>query len=322
MTLASPLRKLVVGRPLPEHAQAWIAAQAPGIEIAELRDDYSILADADVLWPGLETPDGDRLLALAPRLRWLQAFGAGVDRWLTPSFIDSDIVLTNASGIHGIQIAEHTLSLLLAFARGLPTLIRGQNEVLHHPPLRQFELAGQTLLIVGFGRIAEALAPRAAALGLKVIGARRRIGGPLPEGLDRLVVLDALPDALAAADHVVSILPLTPQTQGFFDATRFAQIKHGAHFYNVGRGASVDHAALAGALASGKLAGAGLDVTEPEPLPADHPLRRLPNVLLTAHTAGASPHYQERALAIALENLSRFQSGRPLVNVVDKRTGY
>ncbi|HSC81839.1 MAG TPA: D-2-hydroxyacid dehydrogenase [Chitinolyticbacter sp.] len=316
------LRKLAVARPLSEAVMNRIASTAPALEVAHIGNDISVLADADAVWPGIDTPGGDALLQLAPRLRWVQAFGAGVDRWLTPAFVDSDIVLTNASGIHGTQIAEHTLSLLLAFARGLPTLISGQREVLHHPRLNQFELAGQTLLIVGFGRIAEALAPRAAALGLKVIGARRRIGEPLPVGVDRLVVLDALPDALAEADHVVSVLPLTPQTQGFFDAARFAQFKRGAHFYNVGRGASVDHAALAVALASGQLAGAGLDVTEPEPLPAEHPLRHHPNVILTAHTAGASPHYHERALAIALDNLSRFQSGQPLVNVVDKRAGY
>ncbi|UXY16061.1 D-2-hydroxyacid dehydrogenase [Chitiniphilus purpureus] len=317
-----PLRKLAVGPQIGEDALARIGAIAPALPVVRVTDDWSVLADVDALWPGIDTPSGDTLLRLAPRLRWLQAFGAGVERWLTPAFVQRDIVLTNASGIHGVQIAEHTLSLLLAFARGLPALVRGQHAPLHHPRLGQFELAGQTLAIIGFGRIGEALAARAAALGLTVIGVRRRHQGALPAGVTRLAGLAALPQVLAVADHVVSVLPLTPQTRGFFDAGRFARFKPGSHFYNVGRGASVDHAALARALADGRIAGAGLDVTDPEPLPPDHPLRRLPNVLLTAHTAGASPHYQSRALAIALDNLSRFQAGQPLVNVVDKRAGY
>ncbi|WP_348945207.1 D-2-hydroxyacid dehydrogenase [Chitinibacter sp. FCG-7] len=319
------LHKLVVGQHLNDAAIESIQRHAPQLSIHRLSQHWDDLADADAFWPGLESPDGDTLLAVAPKLKWLQSFGAGVDRWLSPSLIKSNLIVTNASGIHGTQIAEHALGLILSFARGFGTLLRGQQQALHHPTLNQFELSGQTLLIIGFGRIARDIAPRAAAFGLKVIGVKQSEpdpAAPLPASVDEIVGVDQLAAALSRADHVISLLPLTAATQGFFDAQRFAQFKPGAYFYNLGRGASVDHLALYTALQGGHLAGAGLDVTEPEPLPLEHPLRQLSNVLLTAHTAGASPHYQQRALAVALDNLQRFQSGLPLINLVNKHAGY
>ncbi|WP_169307222.1 D-2-hydroxyacid dehydrogenase [Chitiniphilus eburneus] len=322
--LAAPPRKLVIGPQLGQDAIERIRLLAPDTHVVRtdrLRPDPD-LASADAVWFGQGEVDGEQLLEIAPGLRWLQTFGAGVERWLTPRFVESDVVLTNTSGIHGIQIAEHVLALMLAFARGLPRLVQSQrHQALHHPRLDQFELAGQTLVIVGFGRIGQALALRAAALGLTVIGVKRH-NAPPPEGVTAIVGSEDVDRALALADHVVAALPLTANTRHFFDERRFAQFKRGAYFYNVGRGGSVDHAALLGALTHGRLAGAGLDVTDPEPLPPHHPLRRSEKVILTVHTAGASPRYFDRALAVALDNLKRLRQGRPLVNVVDKRAGY
>jgi phosphoglycerate dehydrogenase-like enzyme len=270
--------------------------------------------------PALET-----ILAAAPRLEWLHQRGAGVDRIAGPALEASTFVLTNGSGNHAPNIAEHLLALMLAFARGLPALMRAQHEARWEPPPneRVFELSGQTLAVVGLGAIGEELAARAHALGMRVVGVRRRASGDdAPRGVARVVAMDGLDPVLAEADHVAICLPLTAATRHLFDASRLVCMKRGAYLYNVGRGPLVDQAALLDALRSGHLAGAGLDVTEPEPLPADSPLWREPNVIVTAHSAGQTPRSAERYHALLLDNLGRWVRGETLRNVVDKRLGY
>ncbi len=268
--------------------------------------------------------DVDDLLARAPRLRWLHSRGAGVDALITRRLADSDVILTNSSGVHGVNIAEHLLSLMLAFARQLPLFVRAQDQrEWAKPPVAQlFELSGQTLAVIGLGAIGQALAVRAAALGMQVVGVRRHAGGALPAGVARLVDAARLDDALQAADHVAITLPLTDETRGLFSRGRLHAIKRGAYLYNIGRGAIVDHDALLEALRSGHLGGAGLDVTDPEPLPAESPLWGEPNVLITAHTSGRTPASFDRYKAILVDNLHRFQRGDILLNVVDKHLGY
>jgi len=202
----------------------------------------------------------DDLLAAAPALRWLHLRGAGVDRIASARLAASGVVLTNGSGNHAPNIAEHLLGMMLAFARRFPQLLRAQQEQRWTAldTNQVFELGGQTLAVVGLGSIGEALAWRAAALGMRVIGVRRHAGGPLPRGTERVAPLD---EALGVADHVAITLPLTAATHGLFDATRLARCKPGAHLYNVGRVAIVASDALLAALDSGHLAGAGLDVT-------------------------------------------------------------
>jgi len=178
------------------------------------------------------------------------------------------------------------------------------------------------LLVVGLGDIGLALAARARAFGMITLGARRRLDQPHPAGFAEIAGVERLPELLPAADHVAICLPLTPRTRGLFDAAMLARLKPGAYLYNVGRGAIVDSAALASALLSGRVAGAGLDVTDPEPLPPDSPLWALDNVLITAHTAGATPRYWDRALEILLANVERFRQGEPLLNRVDPAEGY
>jgi phosphoglycerate dehydrogenase-like enzyme len=282
------------------------------------------LERADAAAISWDAPPIDDILAAAPRLRWLNQRGAGIDRIATPRLVASDVVVTNGSGNHAPNIAEHVLALMLAFARQLPALIRSQQAARWEPPVvsRVFELAGQTLAIVGAGAIGSALAPRAAALGMTVIGVRRSSSAPPPPGIARTVGTDRIGEALAVADHVAIALPLTTETRGLFSAALLAQIKRGAYLYNVGRGALVDPVALLAALRSGQLAGAGLDVTEPEPLPADSPLWQEPGVVITAHSAGNTPRSYERYERLLLDNLGRWTRGEPLLNVVDKRLGY
>ncbi len=309
----------------PERLQPFQAA-APDVEFLVPGDTPlpAGLERADaaaISWGG---PPIDDILAAAPRLRWLHQRGAGIDRIATPRLVESDVVVTNGSGNHASNISEHLLALMLAFARQLPALIRSQQNALWEPPAssRLFELSEQTLAIVGTGAIGGALAPRAAALGMTVIGVRRSAAAAPPAGIERIVTIDRIDEALGVADHVAIALPLTAETRGLFSTALIAKMKPGAYLYNVGRGAIVDPAALLDALRSGHLAGAGLDVTEPEPLPADSPLWREPGVIITAHSSGNTPRSYERYERLLLDNLGRWVRGEALLNVVDKRLGY
>jgi phosphoglycerate dehydrogenase-like enzyme len=185
-----------------------------------------------------------------------------------------------------------------------------------------FELTGQTVLLAGVGEIGQAVANRAKALGMSTIGVRRRSDQGRPDSIDAMVGIERLNEVLGSADHVVNSLPFTEGTRSLFDASAFEMMTAGAHFYNVGRGRTVDTDALVNAVRTGKIAGAGLDVTDPEPLPSESPLWDLPNVILTAHTAGRTPHMWERVFRLIETNLERYQNGDELINVVDVQHGY
>ncbi len=314
-------------RPDPETLAALRAA-CPGVEILLPEGDAGIPARiehaeaASLSWNG---PAIDDVLDAAPTLRWVQQRGAGIDRIATPKLIASAVVVTNGSGNHATNIAEHVLALMLAFARQLPGLVRAQDARAWQPPAsdRVFELSGQTLAVIGVGALGAALAIRAAALGMKVMGVRRSgfAGDPVP-GVAAMHGPESLDAVLGEADHIAVTLPLTAETRGLFDARRFAAVKRGAHLYNVGRGAIVESEALLAALRSGRVGGAGLDVTDPEPLPADSPLWGEPNVIVTAHSAGETPRSLGRWRALLLDNVGRFRAGESLRNVVDKSLGY
>ncbi|HEX2540262.1 MAG TPA: D-2-hydroxyacid dehydrogenase [Caldimonas sp.] len=301
-------------------------AAFPGIEFL-MPEDHGLpqglerAEGAAIAW---DSPPIDAILDAAPALQWIHQRGAGIDRIATPRLAASGLLLTNGSGNHAINIAEHVMGLMLAFARRLPALLETQRERRWKPPPVKslFELCGQTLVIVGFGAIGSALAQRARAFGMTVIGVRRTAAGPSREGAERVVAMSGLDAVLADADHVVLAAPLTAETHGLFSTARFKVMKRGAYLCNVGRGAIVDHDALLAALRAGQLAGAGLDVTEPEPLPAESPLWTEPNVIVTAHSSGLTPHSFERYQALLLENLGRFVRGEPLLNVVDVQRGY
>jgi D-2-hydroxyacid dehydrogenase (NADP+) len=270
-------------------------------------------------------------IASAPKLRWLSSWAAGVERIATPAFVARGILLTNASGVHGPNIAEHVLAMMLMFARGMPRYVRAQetrvwqkpDDLLEDTPL-VFELGGATLAIVGLGRIGEALAVRARAFGMRVLGvkrvpSRRHDADVAVDGVYGLADLRAV---LAEADHVCIAMPLTRETRGLFDRERLAWMKPGAYLYDIARGEIVDERALVEALSSGRIAGAGLDVFEREPLPKESALWGLPNVIVTPHVAGLTPRYFERAAALFARNLDRYLRGEPLENVYDPAREY
>ncbi|MCA9862687.1 MAG: D-2-hydroxyacid dehydrogenase [Thermomicrobiales bacterium] len=290
--------------------------------IAEVAPSEAALAEAEVVVGWQISPEQ---LEQAPRLRWFHAGSAGVEHLDLHALRQRQVVLTNSRGVSAPNIAEHVLGMMVALARRFPRLMREQanhswRDDDTHREVR--ELGNETVLILGTGEIGSQVASRAAAFGMRVEGLRRRAAPELPPSFSRIWTREELGEALSGADHVVVTLPDTPGTRSLLDAAAFAACKPGAMIYNVGRGAVIDTAALVAALQSGHLGGAGLDVTEPEPLPADSPLWDLENVLITAHTSGASPRYWERQEAIISDNIARYLDGRTLRNLVDYEHAY
>jgi phosphoglycerate dehydrogenase-like enzyme len=265
------------------------------------------------------------LLPRARNLRWFQQWAAGAD-WLLghPEAVELDFVLTNASGVHPIPITEHIFALLLAFARLIDQSVRYQILGKWMPDERKknvFELADKTMVLVGVGAIGERTAQVATAFGMRLLGVRRnpQVGAP---GVEAMVGPDKLLKVLPEADFVVVTVPLTAETRGMIGERELQAMKPTAYLINIGRGGIVDEGDLIRALEGGWIAGAGLDVFEKEPLPESSPLWSMENVIITAHYAGFNPHYDERAMAIFLDNLRRYRAGEPLRNVVDKKLGY
>ena len=302
---------------------AQVKELAPEAQVIVARDPHAIEASAEdiEIVAGWTPPE---LALTLPNLRWYQQWWAGAD-WLMkyPEAVERDFTLTNASGVHAVGISEQIFAYFLAFARGLPVAQQAQREKKWLPAGGEalFELAGKTLVQLGVGAIGSRVVHLAVAFGMRVIGVRRN---PLVGlwGVEKMVGPDQLLDVLPEADFVAAVMPLTRETQGLVDRRAFARLKPGVYLANIGRGGVVNEADLIAALQSGALAGAGLDVFETEPLPAESPLWQLDNVLITAHYGGATPRYQERAMAIFLDNLRRYQAGETLRNVIDKKLGY
>lgn len=260
-------------------------------------------------------------IAAAPKLRWVHVSSAGITRYDTPEFrahaTGRGLPVSNSSGVYDEPCAVHALSFMLAQARKLPHGLRTRvsNAAPEWQALRDASstLRDETVLLLGYGAIARRLAELLRPFGAKLVACRRQPRGN--EGMP--VVTEAgLPMALAAADHVVNILPESPETRRFFDAARFAQLKPGAVFYNLGRGATVDQDALVGALRSGQVGAAWLDVTDPEPLPDSHPLWAEPNCFITPHVAGGHTGEACSLVRHFLTNLERFTRGEALADRV------
>jgi len=287
----------------------------------EFQAQPSLLAEADVLYT--RQIEASRV-ASAQRLRWVQTFGAGVEWLLTPEVRRREgLLITNASGIHAQPIAEHVFGFMLSFSRQLHRAARLQSARTWNSAALSDNvgsLSGATVGIVGLGAIGSRIAQIAAAFGMRVIAFKRTPGGAA--GVERVYGPAQLVPFLKEAEYVVNTLPLTEQTRGFFGPREFSGMRSDAVLINIGRGGTVQTDALVDALRKGRIAGAALDVVDPEPLPADHPLWTLDNVILTPHYSGAHPGYVQRASAIFLENLARFVNGDELVNVVDPHAGY
>lgn len=327
---------------LVDRVRATLPGRALEIVLALTADDLpDALPSTTILFGNYLAPS---LLRHAGELRWIQNVGAGVDALTSTELAASEIIVTNTSGAFAVQMAEHALSLIFALARRLPSALQSQAARRYKPEPQNelFELTGKTLGIVGFGDVGQALARRARGIGMRVIAVRRSPQGspgakammpPLP--LDPLAISgdasaiadevlgpDRLHELLRDSDVVVSAVPLTTATSRLFGREQFAVMRPGSCFVNIGRGESVDQDALIEALRDGVIASAALDVTTPEPLPAESALWAQPNVILTAHYAGWSDAMLERIYAIFLDNLGRFDRGEQLRNIVDVRAGY
>lgn len=253
-------------------------------------------------------------------LEWLQTSSAGYEHYLAPGVLAVGTLLTNATGAYGQAVSEHMFAQLMCLMKKLHRYRDNQREATWHDEGPVRTLVGAQVLVLGTGDIGRHFAQLVHAMGAHVVGIRRRVG-ECPEPFERVASMDSLYDELPQADVVASVLPSTPQTRRLADARFFAAMKPGSYLVNAGRGDLVDSEALCAALASGHLAGAALDVTDPEPLPQDHPLWREPNALITPHISGFW-HLQitlDNVVALCKRNLEAYLAGEPLENVVEAR---
>ncbi len=314
--------RIVVCYPVEERHLQQIQAAAPGCEVCNAGQEriaHELLA-ADIFCGHAKVPVPWPAVVEQGRLQWIQSSAAGLDHCLTPEVIASPIIVTSASGLFADQVAEQTFALLLGLLRSLPTFFRAQQkpEFIRRPT---GDLHHATVGIVGLGgngtRIAEVLRP------WKVrILATDAYAEVKPACVDELWPADQLPKLLATCEFVILCAPLNDSTVHLIGAREFASMKRGSILINVARGPIVDEAALVAALQSGQLAGAGLDVTEVEPLPPESPLWNMPNVIITPHVGAQSRRRVDDTTDLVCENLRRFFAGRKLLNVVDKRLGY
>ncbi len=314
-----------------------IVAAAGAMQVVNAASADEALAEivtADAFF-GKLTPE---LLAAAQRLRWVQSPTASLEHYLFPELIEHPVVLTNMRGLYSDAIAEHVLGMMLCFTRNLHVYIRQQMSGRWEPVggerervsfstgpgiLNAIDRAHQNLGdlaagIVGLGHIGREIAQRLSTFGMHVL-AVDPVVSETPAAVSELWGPERLTELLAASDFVIIAAPHTPQTEQMFRRPQFQAMRESGVVINIGRGAIVNLDDLVAALTAGEIAGAGLDVFEIEPLPAEHPLWKFPNVILTPHVAGQSPRIASRHLEVLLDNIQRFVHGAPLANVVDKQ---
>ena len=288
--------------------------------VCNYREALQNASDVDVIL-GIVPPE---LFAAAPKLRWVQSISSGVDSFMYPEFINSQVVLTSEKGLVGEHLADHGFGLLLMLTRQLAAARDlGADAWNRRSQLRaqEIELSGLTMGIIGFGGTGRAMARRATAFGMQVRAIDKDPVGP-GEGVETIDQVSALPQMLSACEVISICCPLTEATRNMINADTLAHVKPGAYLINVTRGEVMDEQAVVNALRSGRLRGAGLDVAPREPLPADSALWQLPNVVMTPHTAGASQYRIQRNLERFIANLKRFARGETLEGIIDKTQGY
>ena len=305
-----------------------LAEHFPELEVVQ-RDSYEgideHLREAEIIFTISLRPDQ---LATTRNLRWIHAPTAAVHQFLFPELVDSDVILTNSTEVHGPVVAEHVIALIFALAKKIPqaTLMQQKHvwgkEAMWREGYFPREIAGATLGLIGLGSIGRRVAVMASALGMRVIAVREHIDKGAPDGVEAVFAPSELDKLLPQSDFVVMAAPLVSATQGLLNAERIALMKPDSFLINVGRGPQVDEAALASALRRRRIAGAALDVFEQEPLPPDSPLWNLDNLLITPHTAGLTAKLWDRHYDLFSDNLRRYVSRQPLRYVVDKRKGY
>jgi phosphoglycerate dehydrogenase-like enzyme len=315
--------KLLLLPPQSDTTRSWasrLRKALPELRVVGVDDAAQVaheIKDADAAYGTL--PGG--VLERAEKLRWLQAPAAAPPAgYYTPELVRHPVVVTNFRGIYNDHISAHIMAFVLAFARGFQHYLPRQREHTWTPreeAVRTVHLPEAMALVIGVGGIGTETARHLVGFGLRVVGVDARLDEK-PEGVAELHRPDALDELLPQADFVIMTVPHTPETEGMMDAARFRRMKRTAFLVNIGRGMTVSLHDLVGALDEGEIAGAGLDVFEPEPLPADHPLWTTPGVLLTPHVADSGPYLDERRYSVLLENCRRFAGRETLLNVVDK----
>jgi phosphoglycerate dehydrogenase-like enzyme len=297
-----------------------IQAAVPGARIVKVQGPAIAreIEDADAIIGGVSRENFSR----AKKLKWVHVMSAGVEKDLFPELINSEVVVTNAKNVYGPQIADHAFAFLLSLTRRLNVTIPKQHDE-EWPRGRSgmFELNGKTAVIIGVGGIGSQIAQRANGFGMKVIGVDVR-DYPPSTTVQRYVHPDMLDSVLPQADVVFISVPHTKKSEGMMGRKEFELMKKGSYFIAVSRGKIYSMDGLVKALDEGRLAGAGVDVTDPEPLPKGHPLWKFPNVVITPHTAGGSDRLEERIDHLIQENVRRFVAGEVLLNVVDKNAGF
>ena len=328
-------KRALVTIPTGERHRNLLQQAAPGWEFRFRGTDTLVCAPQEAL-PGQPVTQEDvdwaqvilgnvpaAMLHGSPALEWLQTNSAGVEAYIQPGVLAGDTLLTNATGAYGLAIAEHMLGMLLELFKKLELYRDAQKSGAWQSQGAVKAVYGSTVLVLGMGDIGGEFAARCKALGAKVIGVRRS-PRPCPEYADEVHLLEDLDSLLPQADVVAITLPGTDATRGLMSRERLAKMKEGAVLLNVVRGFIVDTEALCDALERGQLSGAGVDVTDPEPLPPTHRLWNIPTAVVTPHISGFYHlrETHERIVGIFLENLRRFQAGEPLRNLVDFATGY
>jgi len=317
--------KIVVRIDRPERL-ASLQAVAPGVKIVAVESFQQALdsiADTQVLIGFCN----QELFDAEPQIHWVQVYASGVDRCLPlPAMQEGKKLLSNGQKIASPALAEHAIAMMMMLVRGLDVYHSNQLQGAWQRRIEMgqgefMELGGRTVLIVGLGGIGTQAAKRAHGLGMRVIATRnsRREG---PDYVDYVGLADEVVELARQADVVINTTPLTQRTRGMFNADFFAAMKPTAYFVSVGRGASTVTDDLTAALNNGEIAGAGLDVTDPEPLPEDHPLWSMPRVIISPHSGSRSDKSRDRLYLLVQENIRRYMAGEPLLSVVDFERGY
>lgn len=293
-----------------------------------LSPDYGRVApeipDADIFVGSILKPPE---FSLGKKLKWVHSTSAGVGQLLYPELRNSGVIVTNASGVFSVPMAEHTVGLLLALTRNFPDAVRQQDrevwsqQQLWDKPQHLSEVNGAVILIVGYGSIGREIGKRARALDMRVWGVTRSGKGDGAHA-EKIIPATELRNALPEADFIVLCAPATADTQTLIGAEQLQQMKRGARIVNLGRGSLLDESALLAALENGTLSGAALDVTEAEPLPASSPLWHAPNLFITPHTSALSDRLWHRETALLMDLLQRWFDGRELLNRIDFARGY
>lgn len=308
---------LLIYPPLSPDELAQVRAVSDGVEIVNAQNEAEALdaiPDAEAMYGNLTPP----LLAKAAKLKWLQTPIAGLEHYMFPELADSPVVVSNMAKIYNDMIADHAMCYILMFAKGFHIYMRRQLAGVWEKGTPVRHLADCTLGVIGLGGIGADLAARGKAHQMRVIATEARPGAK-PDFVDDLWPADRLDDLLAQSDFVVSCVPQTPATVGLIGAREIGLMKPSAFLINISRGVVVKLDALVEALQAGRIAGAGLDVYEIEPLPAEHPLWKMENVIMTPHVAAINPHVTQRRIDTLTANLRRYLAGEPLRNVVDKK---